>query len=117
MDFSKEVARTWNSKLTNKEQLSNAALGIAGESGEVVDEIKKYLYHGKALNMNNIYTEIGDTLFYLQALLNVLPGIVTLEQCQGMVVDKLRKRHPDGFSGDYHKEQAAPVSNVEVYDS
>ena len=117
MDFSKEVARTWNKGLNVNESLSNAALGLAGESGEVIEHIKKYLYHDKPLQVDEIILEAGDCLFYIQALLNTLPGNVSIEDCQRAVADKLRKRHPDGFSGDYHKEQAAPVSNVEVYDS
>lgn len=117
MDFSKEVARTWNNDLTTNEALSNAALGLAGEVGEVVEHIKKYLYHDKPLQVHEVREELGDVLFYAQALLNTLPGESSLENCQKLVVNKLRKRHPDGFSGDYHKEQSAPISNIEVYDS
>ena len=39
------------------------ALGLAGESGEVVDHIKKYVAHGHDLDREELLKESGDVLF------------------------------------------------------
>lgn len=81
-DFAKDVDRTWNSDLSHTDAYANAALGIVGEAGEVSEHIKKFLYHGKQLDHTAVNIEIGDVLFYLQALLNTMGNGVTLEDCQ-----------------------------------
>lgn len=41
-----------------------AIFGIIGEGGEVVDIIKKHLFHGHELDKNKLSEEIGDYIFY-----------------------------------------------------
>lgn len=100
--FTDEVRRTWNKAgLDDKGRLASASMGLAGEAGEVVDEVKKFLFHNKPLS-ENIWMEIGDVQYYLHALideLNTATGKdMTMEDCLLLVTDKLRKRHPDGYS-------------------
>ena len=54
------IDRTMNNGLTEKEKLSMLALGIAGEAGEIVDTIKKIVYHGHELNKEELIKELGD---------------------------------------------------------
>ena len=58
-----------------------AAMGVGGEGGEVVDEAKKIAFHdGMLHNMadmsieryENLVEEMGDTFYYLFALMNEL---------------------------------------------
>lgn len=102
--FKEGVARTWNKELSFEESLTNAALGLVCEAGEVGDEIKKYIFHGKNLAIDKVLVEIGDVLYYMQALLTALPGEHTIQECQELVIEKLKARHPEGFSNAYHKE-------------
>lgn len=46
----------------------HAALGVAGEAGELVDAIKKEHIYGKPCNRANIVEELGDLRFYIQAV-------------------------------------------------
>lgn len=63
---------TRNKGIGRVEELKNYCLGLAGESGEVVDIIKKFLYHGKELDKVSVALELGDVLYYLCAICLVL---------------------------------------------
>lgn len=71
--------------------LNHAALGVAGEAGELVDVIKKHTIYGKPLDRTNVIEELGDLRFYIQALQNVL-GISESDVLQANA-DKLSKRY------------------------
>lgn len=73
-----------------------AAMGLAGEAGEVVDLLKKHLYHGHSLDRDKLTKELGDCLWYL-AVLAHLNGVDLADVAAANVV-KLRARYPDGFS-------------------
>lgn len=72
-----------------------AALGLAGEAGEVADEVKKIVGHGKRLNAGKLAEEIGDVLYYCAAACDVLE--LSLAGVAADNIVKLRKRYPDGF--------------------
>lgn len=56
-------------KLTTfQKRLLHAACGIAGEGGEVLDELKKHCFTGKPLDYRKLVKEMGDVEFYLEAL-------------------------------------------------
>lgn len=42
-----------------------ACFGLDGESGEVVELVKKHLFHGKPIQPAVFYLELGDVLWYL----------------------------------------------------
>jgi NTP pyrophosphatase (non-canonical NTP hydrolase) len=76
--------------------MGHAALGIAGESGEVVDLIKKTFANGKPLDLNKLKHEMGDLFFYFTALCNVT-GINLIEIIAANT-EKLSARYPNGYS-------------------
>ena len=59
----------------------HAALGVAGEAGELVDAIKKEIIYGKELDRANLVEELGDLRFYIQAAM-MLYGISEQEVLQ-----------------------------------
>lgn len=75
---------------------SNMCMGLAGECGETVDMLKKHIYQGKDLDINDLIEEIGDVMWYVANLCTV--NNITLEECMIANADKLRKRYPNGFS-------------------
>ena len=56
---------TW-AKRDAGDRLRNAALGIAGEAGEIIEVVKKSLYHGKLSDECRVLAqgEIGDLFYY-----------------------------------------------------
>ena len=70
---------------------NHAALGVAGEAGELVDAIKKEVHYNKPPDIVNIREELGDLRFYIQAVMN-LYGIEEMELLQANA-DKLSKRY------------------------
>lgn len=51
-------------KGTFAEDWDNAALGFAGELGEICEMFKKHKYHGHELDKESLKLELGDLLFY-----------------------------------------------------
>lgn len=49
----------------------HAALGVAGEAGELGDAIKKEVIYCKPLDRKNLVEELGDLRFYIQAVMNL----------------------------------------------
>ena len=68
-------------------------LGLAGETGEVIDLWKK-VYHGKPMNYDKLKEEMGDVLFYF--FLVLMQNNLTFEDVLEGNVDKLNKRYPEG---------------------
>jgi NTP pyrophosphatase (non-canonical NTP hydrolase) len=95
-EYQRLSTRTANKDLSYKEKLSNYALGLAGESGEVCDYIKKALYHGHPLDVEFIKKELGDNLWYISQMAETVG--LTLEEIAIANIEKLKKRYPDGFS-------------------
>jgi len=73
----------------------NGVMGLAGESGECVDIIKKHLFQGHELDTQHFAKELGDVAWYL-AVSAYAVGY-DLETIMKMNVEKLRNRYPDGF--------------------
>lgn len=73
----------------------NGVMGLAGESGECVDLMKKHLFQGHPLDKDHLAKELGDVAWYLAVTAYAIG--YDLETILRMNVDKLRKRYPDGF--------------------
>ena len=79
-----------------KDRLINGALGLAGESGEVADIIKKTMFQGHKLSKNDLVKEIGDVCWYAASLCTAFD--VDFEDVLSANIEKLRKRYPNGFT-------------------
>lgn len=77
------------------------AVGISGESGELLDCIKKHSIYGKPIDRENLVEELGDIEFYLEGLRQVFG--VTREEVVQANTEKLSKRYS---SGSYSNQQA-----------
>jgi len=80
-----------------------SALGLAGESGEVCDLVKKAAYHNHPIEFEKLEKEIGDVLCYV-AILAQSHGF-ELEEIAQKNIEKLRKRYPDGFDVERSKNR------------
>ena len=85
--------------------LLTAALGLAAESGEFTEVVKKIILQGKPYNEDNIFhmkRELGDICWYLAQACMALD--TTFDEIIEMNVDKLQARYPGG-SFDVHKSE------------
>jgi NTP pyrophosphatase (non-canonical NTP hydrolase) len=103
-EYQIEALRTIYSDLTYQERLSLCGLGLAGETGEIADILKKFLHHrnGKPLDIEKMKSELGDVLWYFSILLSTLG--LTFEDVMQANADKLRARHPSGFVPRYKSD-------------
>lgn len=54
----------WVTPSDSPHTLSLKVLGLAGETGEVVELVKKYLRDGTPIDQANLAKELGDVLYY-----------------------------------------------------
>lgn len=78
-----------------REPIVAFALGLVGEAGEVVDDIKKRIFHGREIPLEHTAEEIGDVMWYVANICNVYG--FDLETILKQNVDKLTKR----YGGEY----------------
>lgn len=97
--------RTRNNELSADYQLLNGALGLAGESGEIADLVKKHLMQGHPLDIEHIAKELGDVCWYIAATATAIG--CDMETIMKMNIDKLRKRYPEGFSSEQSQNRKA----------
>lgn len=71
--------------------LVHAILGISGEAGELLDQVKKHVIYNKALDRGNMVEELGDLEFYMEQLRQRLK--ITREECIEHNIAKLSKRY------------------------
>ncbi len=110
MNFSEFEActdRTWS--LIERESKIAAALGVGGESGEVIEIIKKECFHNKPADPEKLRLEVGDVLFYLARIARSYG--FTLEGAAIANNKKLLKRRPNGHLPTYyiHRNSAGVV--------
>ncbi len=67
-EYARWVETLWISH-DNKDSLTIATLGLAGETGEVMEILKKRLRDGK-FDVVNFKKEMGDVLYYWCKILN-----------------------------------------------
>ena len=94
-DFVKAGVRIERERPTDRLML--AALGLAGESGEVIDHLKKHIFHGVPLDRAALLLELGDVRWYYELLL-ICSGF-TDEQVRDANMVKLRARYPERYGG------------------
>ncbi|HEX7735716.1 MAG TPA: nucleoside triphosphate pyrophosphohydrolase family protein [Ktedonobacteraceae bacterium] len=103
VEYTKEVHRTCELQ-DQRELFTLTALGLAGEAGEVVDLLKKVLYHGHELDVTALRKEVGDLLWYLTLLCDTAG--FTLDEAMQANVEKLRQRYPYGFDPQRSQNRA-----------
>ncbi len=96
--YRKAVVELWNKELNKEQTLIAASMGLAGETGEFVDQIKKHVFHKHELNREKAILELSDVLYYAEILMNELG--VTRSEVEAKNLEKLYKRYPLGFSAD-----------------
>ena len=57
------------------DHINHMGLGIVGEMGEIVDQLKKAYVYGKAIDQVNIVEEVGDVAYYVAGVVQFYPNL------------------------------------------
>ena len=99
-EYSKLALRTANDLGGRLDNIMHAAMGIAGEAGEVIDLVKKTYAYEKTLDDKKLIEEVSDILWYINLLLAVMDR--TWEEVFDLNIAKLEARYPDlRFDADH----------------
>ncbi len=95
----------------NIERLTTAGVGLAAESGEFLEIVKKMVFQGKPWNDDNrehLIIELGDTMWYVAQACMALG--VSFDEVIERNVKKLEKRYPGG-EFDVHFSECRQVGD------
>ncbi len=84
--------------VTGRERLLHAGIGLATESGEFLDALKKSIFYGKELDIVNLKEELGDVLWYMAIAMDALGTDFETEMKKN--IKKLKARYGEKFSQD-----------------
>lgn len=103
-EYQAAAQRTSRKDISPDSHLMNAMLGLAGETGECCDLVKKCFYQDGRDIRESLLDELSDVLWYVAEAVSAMDW--TLEDVARHNVDKLRRRYPEGFSADrsLHRE-------------
>ena len=88
-------------------------MGLAGESGELLDLIKKWVFHSKPLDEEHAKKELGDVLWYVAEIAHSMGW--DLDEIMTMNIDKLRARYPEGFSTERSNHRMKTKKTLKDY--
>lgn len=78
--------------------LLHMAIGVSGESGELLDATKRWAIYQKPLDRENVIEELGDLEFYLEGARQSLG--ITREEVIAANIEKLSKRYSAKYSNE-----------------
>lgn len=107
-EYQDAVRRTMDVGAAEAEALAHYSMGLAGEVGEVLEPLKKYLYrHDRPdLDRKMVGDELGDVAWYLTALCETLG--LSLAVVLESNIHKLKLRYPDGWPTSTDSSGACP---------
>ncbi len=99
-DYIENAVRTESAgcDVVGKERLLHAGIGLATETGEFLDAIKKSVFYGKELDRVNLKEELGDILWYLAIAMDALDTDFDTEMERNIA--KLKARYGEKFSAE-----------------
>jgi len=103
-DYQKLALRTAGNHGDFDKTMMYTALGLNGEAGEVAELIKKALFHGHALDRDDLEKELGDVLWYLAVMADTLD--IPLADIANHNIEKLARRYPEGFSEERSRNRS-----------
>lgn len=92
---------------TGTVRLMHAMIGMATESGEIQDQLKKHIFYGKPLDKTNLVEELGDLMWYVGVMCSELG--VGLDEVMEKNIAKLKARYGSKFT-----EAAALTRDLET---
>lgn len=87
------------SPLLHNIRLNHVQAGLMTEVGEFATALKKHIFYGKPLDIQNLKEELGDLLWYIALGCSVLK--CNMADVMEANISKLRARYPEKFT-DFH---------------
>lgn len=106
MDFDeyiKKCKRTYTWQGLRDIEVYMLCMGLAGETGEVIDYLKKVGFQGHTFDIEKLKSEMGDMMWYFAMLCDFFN--IKFEDILQANVQKLLKRYPDGFDAEKSKNR------------
>lgn len=91
-----DVKRTMPYEFKKQDRINNICYGLGGETGEILDYLKKVFYHKQVFNPKILSEEIGDLFWYICALMYEYD--LDFTQILRQNIEKRKKRYPNGFN-------------------
>jgi NTP pyrophosphatase (non-canonical NTP hydrolase) len=103
-EYEEKIVGAKEMKLSPRELMLKNSLGLAGEAGEVIEHVKKWAWHGRALDVAKVKKELGDVVWYATAIARLL-GIPMAEVLRENA-EKLEARFPAGYTQEAYAARA-----------
>ncbi|EPQ0109787.1 nucleoside triphosphate pyrophosphohydrolase family protein [Acinetobacter baumannii] len=94
-----------NDMTPEQADLLHMGVGVSGESGELLDAIKKHAIYGKPLDRENVIEELGDLEFYMERIRQIIG--VSREETIAANMAKLGKRYSKGTYSNWQAQARA----------
>jgi NTP pyrophosphatase (non-canonical NTP hydrolase) len=95
-DYQQAALRTLNPSLDARDRLLDASAGLSEEAAEVLGLVRKKTFQGREVERDRLVEELGDVLWCLSVTADALG--IRMSEVARRNQEKLRKRHPDGFT-------------------
>lgn len=96
-DYVKASARTDIHNQPYREQITQGAVELTLEAAEVLDLVKRLLWRGEPINLDEMREELGDVFWCIGKLCRTMN--LDAEDILARNFAKLLQRHPDGMPG------------------
>ena len=93
-EYQQLALRTESHTNSDLDRILQGVMGLAGESGECVDLVKKFVFQGHSLDSEHLIKELGDVAWYLALTADAIG--CSLEDVLEINIKKLEARYPDG---------------------
>jgi NTP pyrophosphatase (non-canonical NTP hydrolase) len=89
----------------------HAFIGLSGESGELLELIKKQVFHSQQGNDIKFKSEFGDVLFYYLVAIKLMK--IDLGDIISYNITKLKDRYPNGRTKNYQIKKSENFAELE----
>ena len=108
-EYIKESKRTYAWQGLPDIEVCMLSMGLAGETGEIIDYLKKVGFQGKPFEKDKLINEMGDMMWYFAMLCDFFG--IKFEDILVSNIEKLRKRYPNGFEVAKSEHRESEVNN------
>lgn len=104
-EYQELAMRTSRKELSPDEHLMNAMLGLAGETGECCDLVKKGFFQDGRDIRDKLFDELSDVMWYIAEAATAMGW--DMGDIAEHNIEKLMRRYPEGFDADrsLHREE------------